>query len=351
MLMIKKREFGPDLVRAVAVSFVLAVHFFLYTGFYDIPLQGFFMYAAASLRMSMMVCVPMFLMLSGYLCVNKTWSLKYYRGLASTLILYVLACLCCLCFRCFYLNENITPINWLWRTLAFTAAPYSWYVEMYIGLFLLIPFFNAAWNNIGDRAKLALIFSLIILSSLPNVLNLPRQWLPDFWLDLYPLCYYALGAWFREHPVKTNKLLLFFGWGIASLLSGLFHYYYFDGGVFGWSPSSNRGSFIVLIETVLLFETLMNVKGDKLPVPVKWCVNRLAKLSFPVYLLSYIGDAVMYPILCEHVPIFGLRIIWLIPCLIANLLLSCVMAQILEWICSALLKLIPEGGKKQPAQQ
>ena len=347
----KTRIFGPDLVRAVAVTFVLAVHFFLYTGFYDVPLQGGSMFVATAVRMSLMTCVPLFLMLSGYLCIHKTWSTSYYRGIISTLILYVLSCLCCLSFRQFIVNEDLSQLGWIGRIFAFTAAPYSWYVEMYIGLFLLIPFFNAAWNNIGEKAKVALLITLIFLSSLPNVVNMKKIILPDFWLDIYPLCYYAIGAWLREHPLKVNKLWLVLGWIAASFISAFFHFDFFEGGLFGVAKSSNRGSFLVLVETVMLFSALMGVKGDKVPKPLKWSIISLAKLSFPVYLLSYIGDTLIYPVLCERIPIFGLRAFWILPCLIVNLVLSCILAQILEWICSAIMKLIPEGGKKQSAQQ
>lgn len=116
----KKREFGPDLTRAAAVGFVLAIHFFLYTGFYDTLLAGTGMAAAATVRMALMTCVPLFLVLTGYLCAGKTWSKGYYRGSVRTLVIYLLACAVCLLFRRFYLGEEI--IFWA-RSGAFWISP------------------------------------------------------------------------------------------------------------------------------------------------------------------------------------------------------------------------------------
>ena len=41
--------------------------------------------------------------------------------------------------------ENI--INSIIYIFNFTACPNAWYLEMYIGLFLLIPFLNIIYNN------------------------------------------------------------------------------------------------------------------------------------------------------------------------------------------------------------
>ena len=66
-----QRNIGLDLTRILAFLSVIGVHFFLNTDFYKIPLRGKRMLALATLRTSFMVCVPLFLLLTGYLVSGK----------------------------------------------------------------------------------------------------------------------------------------------------------------------------------------------------------------------------------------------------------------------------------------
>ena len=87
-----------------------------------------------------MICVPLFLLLTGYLMKNKELSIKYYKGIGNTLFVYVLASIACVLFKnIYYPNEHH---NLLLSILNFTGANYAWYIEMYIGLFFIIPFLN-----------------------------------------------------------------------------------------------------------------------------------------------------------------------------------------------------------------
>ena len=111
-----------------------------------------------------MICVPLFIILTGYLMSSKKWSGKYYLGIVKTLGIYVLASILCIIYKVHVLNTEITVKNAIFSILDFTGANYSWYIEMYIGLFLLIPFLNAMLRGLETRkAKLALVLTLISL--------------------------------------------------------------------------------------------------------------------------------------------------------------------------------------------
>lgn len=347
----KKREFGPDLTRAAAVSFVLAVHFFLNTGFYDTPLAGAGMAVSATVRMALMPCVPMFLMLTGYLCSGKTWSKGYYRGILHTLATYLLACAACLLLRRFYLGEEISLPGAFRRILDFSAAPYSWYIEMYIGLFLLIPFFNAGWHALSDMGKKALTLTLAALASLPTVTNLKYQLVPDWWTMLYPLMYYAIGAWLREHPVTVKRRWLLLGWLGFSALAAALQFVIFSGGVFAWSPSNYWSSLLVLVETVCVFCLLIGCRGEKAPGAVKWCVRRLARLSLPVYLLSYMTDQLIYGPLNAAFGTFPEKLPFLPLMALVNLTLTGAAAQLADWAARGLVKLAPKKKANEGEQR
>jgi len=344
----KKRYFGPDLVRAVACVFVLGVHFYLYTGFYDRPYQGAAMMISVPIRMALMTCVPLFMMLTGYLCVHKKWSGAYYKGFIPILLSYGLCGILCVVFMHFNKGIAAGPLSIARRLLDFTAVPYGWYVEMYIGLFLIIPVINGGWNVLPKSGKKAITISLVIMGILPNVTNYTYQIFPDFWLSIYPLAYYAAGAWLREYPLKIKSKWLILGWLILSVAVCPLQYHLFSEANFTFSPTNYFYSLFVFGSTFCLFAALVRVKGERMPGVIKWCIERIARLSFCIYMLSYIGDAIIYPRLCVLVPVFESRLIWHIPAVVINLVLSAVLAQIVELISAQIMKIVHLIEKKIP---
>lgn len=82
----QERNYNLDLIRSVAVIFVLSVHFFLNSGFYGIICEGEKMFVMCVLRTSFITCVPLFLMLTGYLMCKKELSLKYFKGIKKHIL-------------------------------------------------------------------------------------------------------------------------------------------------------------------------------------------------------------------------------------------------------------------------
>lgn len=339
------RELNLDLIRAAAAVLVLAVHFFLNTGFYNFPLQGGGMFLSAVLRMACMTCVPLFMLLTGYLCTKHQWSWWYYRRLLPVLLTYLFAAVACLGFRVFALDEEISLLGMLCRILDFSAAPYAWYVEMYIGLFLLIPFLNAAWNNLGRNAKIALLLSLVVMTSLPAVTNLFRQILPSWWSDIYPLTYYIVGAWLCENPMKLKRRWLLAGWIVLSFAVAGMRFTMDYGEVFSWAAISDWGSLFVLGETVCLFSLVLQYKGERCSQTVRWCINRTARLALPIYLISYITDQIIYPPLCAAFSTMASRLLFMPLMVVLSLLISGAMAQIIEWVVGAIMQFVPTEKK------
>lgn len=103
----KQRNINLDIIRCIAVIFVLSVHFYLNLGFYDIPCIGKRMWILCILRTGFITCVPLFLMLTGYLMNKKELSLVYYKGIQKTYCIYVLISIACLIFRTVYKHEVI----------------------------------------------------------------------------------------------------------------------------------------------------------------------------------------------------------------------------------------------------
>lgn len=83
----QKRNINLDVIRCVALIYILCVHFFLNANFYySSPIMGTGMQIGVILRNCFAACVPLFIMLSGYLMNRKTLSWKYYGGLSKVLV-------------------------------------------------------------------------------------------------------------------------------------------------------------------------------------------------------------------------------------------------------------------------
>lgn len=338
---VNKRSFGLDLVRAAAGVLVLSVHFFLNNGFYQTPAAGGTMLLACVVRMGCMTCVPLFLVLTGYTCVNREWSKGYYFKLLPVLLTYLGASAVCLAFRALVLQEAMSPLGMVRRVLDFSAAPYAWYIEMYIGLFLLSPFVNAAWKALSDKAKGALVATLFVMTALPGLTNHFGQILPEWWTVIYPLTYYVIGAWLRERPLKAKSWQLLLAWAALAAAMGAVGYFGAKGGVYSWLPEDNWGSWSLTLQAALLFSALVRVKTP--PKPVRWLVERLAKLSLGMYLTSYVADQIVYPKLAAAVPAAHQRLWWMLPTVFMTVTISCLLAQAIQWLTAAVMRGLSRG--------
>lgn len=337
----QQRDFGLDVVRAAAGVLTLSVHFFLNNGFYDTPVEGKTMLASCMIRMLCMSCVPLFLLLTGYTCIGRKWSKGYYRKLLPVLATYVLAGAICMVFRATVRGNGFTFWEAVTEFTTYNATPYGWYIEMYIGLFLLSPFISAAWHALEDGGKKALVFTLMGLTALPGLVNHSVPIVPEWWVGIYPLTYYVLGAWLREHPVKFKRWKLLLGWIVVAAAMGVKGYFTAEGGAYVQMLEDKWGSFALTVQAVLLFSCLRQCGDQSVPRPVRWLVQRVAKLALPMYLISFIPDWIIYPLLTMAEPVAGRRILWMPLVVPVVVLCSMVLAQLVDWAAEAVMRLVP----------
>lgn len=312
---LQSRNAAMDIIRIVAAFTVLSVHFFLHNGFYSQTVEGAPMYIMVLMRTLFSVCVPLFMILTGYLMSHKTLSRKYYSGISKTLIIFVLATLACMIFKTIHDNEPFTLKSFILGTLDFTGANYSWYIEMYIGLFLLIPFLNLAYNKLKNkRQKQILVLTLVFLTIIPTVFNIfnfdtPAWWsdpktsdtfsklIPSWWMGIYPITYYFTGCYIREYGIKLktrSTLVLFL---LAILIFGTFNYYRSYGTTFKSGTYVYWYGIEPFVLSVLLFVLLSRIKTENMNEKVKFVLWKVSDLALGIYLISYIFDMLVYPVL------------------------------------------------------
>ena len=315
----KERNYSIDLVRIIAIFSVISVHFFLNCQYYTVPLQGKKLFVMSIIRAGFMVCVPLFIVITGFLMNKKTLCKKYYKGIIKTISIYLLASIVCLLFRTKYLQEEYSIKESILAILKFNASEYAWYVEMYIGLFLLIPFLNLIYNNLeGKKQKIALIGTLIFLTALPGVINIFKieisEWwrrpsgnleydkiIPDWWKNIYPFTYYFIGCYFCEFKPKINKILNLILLAISIVIYGAFTYYRSYESTFVLGEWHFWGALPIVIMTILTFLLVYSINLNDISKSAKFVLKTISNLAFGAYLVSFIFDQLFYKILNENV--------------------------------------------------
>lgn len=254
------------------------------------------MYIMSGMRTVFMICVPLFLLLTGYLMNKKELSIKFYKGILHTLELYFVISIFCILFKYFVQHQNMNLYSFIEEILNFSAAPYAWYIEMYIGLFLLIPFLNVLYYNLNSNyKKLILIGTLFLMVSLPTLFNaFELQILPCWWTNIYPILYYFIGCYLKEYELKipfaVNILLIIF-W---LLLCTFFNITLSHKSVFALAPYNNWEGWQNVISSVLVFILIKNRNFSNIPDILKIIIQKISILSLGIYLNSWILDKIVY---------------------------------------------------------
>lgn len=167
---------GPDVVRMIAFMSVPAIHFFLNTEYYTTPVAGVRMYFMTVVLVACSVCVPLFMLLTGYLMSAKPVSIQkkeilgFYGKSKDLILTYILATMVILLYRGTVNREDIGFRGAVMNLLGYQQ--YSWYVNMYLGCVLLIPFLNLLWNSLSTQESRRIWTAVLtVLTVLPSVFN------------------------------------------------------------------------------------------------------------------------------------------------------------------------------------
>ena len=338
----KERDFGPDLLRVVASLFVISAHFFLNTEFYYLPVTDFALALCAWLRMIFMTSVPLFIMLSGWFCINRGWKRGYLRGLLPVLLVYAVSAALSLLLRRVYLGEPFTLLGAIRRIADYSANPYAWYVEMYIGLYLLMPLLNAGWKALDSRGRTATLLSLAALCALYTVTNIFFKLLPEWWAGIYPIEYYLLGAWLREHRPRCRGVWLLLGWFAGAAACVALRISTARGQTFGWMDYTQTYGLPTAFGAACLFSLAVRWKGTRIPKSLRRAVEWAARLSLPMFLLSYIFEQLFYPRLNAAGLTMAQKLPYLPLMALLIALCSAMLGQLVDWVVKALMRLVPE---------
>lgn len=342
----KERNLNLDLIRCVALLMVPIMHSLDHTGLYDQQLYGAANQVMIAVKTLFTTCIPLYVLLSGYLCNRKALSARYYLGLIRILGIYLLCGVACLAFEQCSGIAHRSPAEMVSALVNFSCSDYAWYMLMYFGLFLMIPFLNMAYHGLKtQKQKLVLVATFLALSVLPSLLNLYVQIYSLWWTRLYPLCYYFTGTYLSEYMPKARP-----GKWAAALLAFLAAYSVF----FCFHYDANgaaligvyQDTFPVYILSVLLFVTLFHLPLGTVPGPVAALLRKVSDLTLPAYLLTWITDSLIYPRLMAAVPAGPARYPWLLLTVPLSLISALLMAQVVDWVFAPVNQLTKRLARK-----
>lgn len=290
---LKQRSAGLDIARVLAILFVIAGHFFLNTPAHDAIFQGPSMFLQGMGRTLFLTNVPLFLILTGYLNLNKRVNRKYYKGMIAVILSYLFISLITILFREHYLGEHLSVIQWVLKITDFSAISYAWYIEMWIGLFLLTPFLNILWKNIETRRhKHILLLTLYLLCALPDLFNRYGVHLvPGYWEIIYPCAFYYIGTYLREYQPDISK------WKLSAFILGCCLINPVFNALFVRNHSMIQligdGNGVIgmpLAAAVFLLVYNINVNARW----VRKILQSVSQVSLDMYLASYMFDVAVY---------------------------------------------------------
>lgn len=329
---------GLDIIRCFAIFSVIAGHFFvLNTPFRETIFDASGMFVQGLVYL--LFCstgVPLFIMMTGYLNAHKVeCNRKYYKGMGRVLISYLLFSIITILFRKYGLNEEFSLRHAIGTILRFNAIPYGWYIEMWIGLYLLTPFLNLLYQAIPtQKQKLVLLVTLYILTALPDLLNrYGLHLVPGFWQSVFPLTYFFIGRYIREYePELEGKKIVVAIIAILAIcaINPIFTMLFVKGHTMiqiAGGSKGGGGTIVAVLTFILLY------KIDIRNVWTKKALTRISLLSLDMYLCCYIFDKIFYPYFIDRYFVdqaqFGIYFFVIVPLVFVASLLT---AQVKEWI-------------------
>lgn len=303
-----QRNINLDLIRCVAVFLVFSVHFFWNSGFYNVPVEGIKMYVMTVIRTISIDCVPLFIVITGYLMSKKTLTKRYYIGLIRILIIFFICTMFMFAYRHFFQKMELNAFNMLKDLLG--DAHYSWYVGMYMGLFCMIPFLNLSYNGLDSRnKKRTLILTCFVFTSLPSVVNYHFRIMPDFFTGVYPFTYYFIGAYIRDYQedLKSKKITAILFYCLIILINSSVNVIISYNQNFVWTKMVDYGGIQNVLSTTALFIFLSSINLGSTDSFFARTIAKISKLSFGMYLLSWIMDQIVYHRLNEPIPVIQER--------------------------------------------
>ena len=287
-----KRDTGLDIVKSIAILSVVGVHFFLNTRYYRVNLDSTNLFIQTIIQQICLICIPLFVMATGYLNNNTKINKHYYKKILPIIYIYLLYSIPALIYRTHIGEIHFNIPLWIEQILHFKGHRYSWYINLYFGLFLLIPFLNKMYNSLDNKKEKTIL--LAILALLTCAASVPIFHLPGYWKSIYPLTYYFVGKYIKEFQPKINIFKNIMYIIVIVLFQAIVEYIGANGGEYK-HVLTDYSSIFRFLEGYLIFVLVykLEIKNNIF----KNAIISISGLTLDIYLASFITDRLTYKVL------------------------------------------------------
>lgn len=239
--------------------------------------------------------VPLFLLTTGFLTLNAKPSKKYYLKLINIYLMYIF-----MAIITYFIMVKLGVREYIgFRRIIKDAMSFSlisgWYIELYIGMAIFLPFYNILLASIDRKTQRNLILSLLCMVSIPVFFNKNGIsniiYIPNFYGNFYPFVYLTIGNYFRKYDecfLSVKK------WGtlvLTSLVIITFIIFItadpYTITADGYYPSILQ---VVLSSSIFMFiRSLKNLEYNKM-------IKFISTYTLSTYIVSLPVDRILYPI-------------------------------------------------------
>lgn len=271
-----QRNHHADLIRIIAMIMVCILHVARMSGFLHLSYDDNFAGKLISnaWESPCIIAVNLYAILTGFLCVNRSWNIKRFINLWITVCFYSIV---------LYIPATLTGELMLGiRSTLSLLNPFTscyWYFAAYSGLFIILPYLNKGLLKLSEKEHRNLLLLLIFGFSILGCWN-GRELAQNGHTAAWLIIMYITGAYIRLHGIHIKKgyLLAVFIISIginfvALLFQGNVEYIIFRSYT-SFSTTFASISFFVLILTIPL-------RTSRISNFLKW----LSPMAFSVYLI------------------------------------------------------------------
>ena len=331
----REREYGIDIIKSLAIFFVIIIHGLSFSTLKFIKISNENVsFLVVILQILSMSAIPLFLMVSGYLgaiSLREDLQTKKYTPL---LISYFVAVSISLIFDHFYHRDKLSLKNVIAEYFDLNSGNYSWYVLMYMLFLLIIPYINIVIRQLKDKNKFrqVVLISTLITAIAPfiNSLTTSLAWpitYPAFFVNLYPITYYLIGAYIKTYKVKFNKLALLLCLLVLVLSLSCFIQFWYQGGKADFDIYGSYASISYLMIALLIFLLLYDLKIKRKTIQNFFVSISISTLD--IYLISHVFDRIFYPLYNDKINRVNDLLVFLLIPVLATFASSYIYAKIL----------------------
>ena len=288
----KDRLLNIDVLRVIAVIFVLIVHLLSNTNFWMFSYSGIvnqtnFVFFSVFLISLLETAIPLFLVVSGY-CNAKKVSFEKNRLIKNVIRIYIPYIICCgiyLLTNCI-VHDFSSLREYIILAISFDL-PYMWYLGAYLLLLLLMPFLNKVFVNLKQSEQKFILIVLFIFIIIPETVNAyGGKIICDYYIQgLDFIFYYFIGCYLHDLEYSTKNLY------ILNFVTGIIFFVYYLTLPLTQNLVVSRNHFVIFMLTITLFvDAFILFKNCKRNT----VVSLFAQKSLLIYMLSWNFERLFY---------------------------------------------------------